>query len=107
GGQFEWLRQPAWRRLQSPYQLRNLFKKLIPADQACAVESKGRIVAGESLRDPQASRVVLRFVVERAEFHRTKALDVPRVEVLVAHERQPAAIGCSGPGRPAGCHQEG
>ena len=74
--------------------------------QAGAAHQQRAVVVGEPFSHPQALRVVLGLVVERAEFHRPQALDVPVVEVLVADEVQPVHVGAAGARGEAARHGE-
>jgi len=67
-------------------------------DHAAAGERQVVVVGGDALERPQLPRVVLAGEIGRRESRRPDPLDVPTVKVLVAGEREEAAIAVDDPG---------
>ena len=89
---FERLHEPAGGILKLVDVRRDCRQEVVACTETCADDDQLAVVAGEALGDPEAAGAGRVLVVERSELDGPEALDIERVEVLVADEREPAEV---------------
>src|SRR6185312_5006057 len=62
------------------------------------------VIVSDAFRDPQASRVVLVFVIEGPELDRAQPLDIPDVEEFMRDQMEPSVISAARARRPPAGH---